>query len=71
MPTSPSPFRRGISGVFHKVSLKHLERYLREFSYRFNRRDEQEQMFDGMLKNLVNGETLPYKKLTASQVSES
>jgi transposase-like protein len=58
-----SLLKRGIYGTFHKVSIQHLGRYCNEFSYRFNRRGEQLEMFDGTLKNLTNGEILPYKKL--------
>ena len=58
-----SLLKRGVYGTFHKVSIKHLGRYCNEFSYRFNRRGEQLQMFDGTLKNLVRGEVLLYKKL--------
>lgn len=61
-----SLLKRGIYGTFHKVSVKHLGRYCNEFSYRFNRRQEQLQMFDGTLRNLTHGKGLPYKKLTAS-----
>lgn len=60
-----SLLKRGIYGTFHKVSIKHLARYCNEFSYRFNRREEQLQMFGMTVKNLVNGEILSYKKLTA------
>jgi hypothetical protein len=60
-----SLLKRGVYGTFHKVSIKHLGRYCNEFSYRFNRRDEQLRMFDGTLTNLLRGEVLPYKKLTA------
>jgi transposase-like protein len=66
-----SLLKRGIYGTFHKVSWKHLPRYCNEFSFRFNRRGQQLQMFDSTLKNLTRGEVLPYKKLTASKVSES
>ena len=34
-----SLLKRGIIGNFHKVSIKHLQRYLNEFQYRFNRRE--------------------------------
>lgn len=53
-----SLFRRGVAGVFHQVSLKHLERYLREFSYRFNRRDEQGQLFGETIKRMLDCGTL-------------
>jgi transposase-like protein len=64
-----SLLKRGVYGTFHKVSIKHLGRYCNEFSYRFNRRGEQLEMFGMTVKNLVCGEVLPYKKLTASEVS--
>ena len=64
-----SLLKRGIYGSYHKVSIKHLGRYCNEFSYRFNRRGMQLEMFDATLKNLTRGEVLSYKKLT-SPVSE-
>jgi len=60
-----SLLKRGVYGTFHKVSIKHLGRYCNEFSYRFNRRGAQLEMFDAALKNLTRGEALPYSKLTA------
>jgi transposase-like protein len=60
-----SLLKRGVVGSFHKVSIKHLQRYCDEFSYRFNRRGMQLQMFDSTLRNLTRGEVLSYKKLTA------
>ncbi len=66
-----SLLKRSVYGTFHKVSVKHLGRYCHEFSYRFNRRGEQLQMFDETLKSILNEKALPYKKLTASIISES
>lgn len=44
-----SLFKRGIMGVFHKVSAKYLPLYLNEFEFRFNNRDEFN-MMDSVLK---------------------
>ncbi len=33
-----SLFKRGVIGSFHKISIKHLHRYLSEFETRFNAR---------------------------------
>lgn len=57
-----SLLKRGIIGIYHYVSQKHLNRYLREFSFRYNTRDvEQEQRFNWLL-NHCNGR-LTYKNL--------
>lgn len=66
-----SLLKRGVYGTIHHVSIKHLGRYCEEFSYRFNRRGMQLQMFDVTLKNLTRGKALPYIKLRASEVSAS
>lgn len=41
-----------------------------EFSFRFSRGDEQEQMFDETARNLRNGKALPDKQRTASAKSD-
>lgn len=41
--------KRGIVGQFHKVSVRHLPKYLSEFSYRFNHRDSKD-VFDLTLR---------------------
>ena len=58
-----SLFKRGVVGSFHKVSEKHLDRYLGEFVYRFNER-QNGMLFAHTIRNLVNGKALPFKKLT-------
>ena len=58
-----SLFKRGLVGQFHKVSAKHLDRYLDEFTYRFNGRED-DKLFQNTLRNLVNGKALTFEKLT-------
>jgi transposase-like protein len=58
-----SLFKRGVVGQFHKVSEKHLDRYLNEFTYRFNGRED-DRLFQNTIKNLVNGKTLTFERLT-------
>ena len=58
-------FKRGIAGTYHKLSAKHLHRYIVEFSGRHNirERDTLAQMADvagGMV-----GKSLPYAALIA------
>jgi transposase-like protein len=59
-----SLFKRSIIGAFHQISEKHLDRYLDEFEFRFNNRNNQFLFRDTILR-LVEGERLPYQKLTA------
>lgn len=47
-----SLFKRGLIGSYHQVSVKHLRRYLDEFSFRFNNR-EAEDLFGLVILNLV------------------
>ena len=61
-----SLFKRGLIGSFHKVSAKHLPRYLAEFTYRFNRREE-EGIFMMTLVRLLSTIALPYKMVIAEE----
>ena len=46
--------KRGIVGQFHKVSVKYLDNYLNEFTYRYNRRKEcADTVFECMLSNMI------------------
>jgi ISXO2-like transposase domain len=62
-----SLLKRGVYGMFHKVSIKHLGRDCNEFSYRFNRRGNHADLFDSRIKGLVNGKALRFKSLIASE----
>lgn len=47
--------KRGISGVNHAVSGKYLQSYLNEYAFRYNRREQEEPMFDSFLAQVVKG----------------
>ena len=59
-----SLFKRGLIGSYHKVSVKHLRRYLDEFSFRFNNRYA-EDLFGLVVLNLVITKGIKYSELTA------
>ena len=62
--TAFSLFKRGLVGSYHKMSRDHMDAYLQEFCWRFNRRHMQPWMFDILLKEVANGKPLTYKTLT-------
>lgn len=55
--------KRMILGTYHSVSLKHLDDYLAEFTYRANRRWMEATLFDRLLIAAVNGKPLTYRQL--------
>jgi transposase-like protein len=57
-----SLFKRGVVGSYHKLGEEHMDAYLGEFCWRFNRRRAQAEMFDSALSNMTR-EPLPYAKL--------
>ncbi len=61
-----SLLKRGIYGIYHHVSGKHLQRYCNEFSYRFNNRSikDYERFTLTMEKKQLEGR-LTYKRLIA------
>ena len=59
-----SLFKRSIVGSFHKLSVKHLDRYLEELEWRFNNRDNPH-IFHDTMKRIVNTGTLTYRSLVA------
>jgi transposase-like protein len=44
--------KRGIGGVYHSVSAKHLQSYLDEYSFRYNRRDSGNLVFSSLLERV-------------------
>ena len=58
-----SHLKRGIDGIYHWVSVEHLQSYIDEFSLRFNtRKFGTQQRFDMILAG-VTGKRLTYEKL--------
>ena len=47
--------KRGITGQYHKVSLRHLPAYIDEFCYRYNRRNK-ESCFEETLTRAIGGQ---------------
>ena len=57
--------KRYLLGTYHGVSHKHLQRYLDEFCYRFNRRSWEKQMTDRLLTACINANPVTFAELTA------
>ena len=51
-------------GTYHRFGRKHLQAYLDEFCYRFNRRFWENQLFDRLLAACTNCENTTYAELT-------
>ena len=67
-----SILKRGITGVYHHVSQKHLKRYLGEFDFRYNERSalgvEDEARADRLIRGIV-GKRLTYRDSPVRRVS--
>jgi transposase-like protein len=58
-----SLFKRSIVGSYHQISEKHLDRYLDEFEFRFNNRNNP-YLFRDTLLRLIASDNLSYEQLT-------
>ena len=61
-----SLFKRSIVGSFHKMSVKHMDRYLEELEWRFNNR-KNPYIFRDALRRIMNTDPLQYKELIADR----
>jgi len=59
-----SLLKRGIIGSWHTISAKHLESYLEEMEFRFNRRNSKDLFLD-TLRHMVTADPLTFERLTA------
>ena len=51
-------------GTYHRFGRKHLQSYLDEYCYRFNRRFWEDQLFDRLLSACINCENASYAEIT-------
>jgi transposase-like protein len=59
-----SLLKRGIVGTWHKISAKHLQAYLNEMTFRFDRRKNSD-LFIDTLRHMITAPVLTFQKLTA------
>lgn len=60
-----SNLKRFLLGTHHKPQPKHLNRYVAEFTYRFNRRGQERSLFHRLTRACLSTNTITYKDLTA------
>jgi transposase-like protein len=62
--SSFSLLKRGLIGSFHRVSTKHLQRYLNEFEYRFNERNS-DKKFENCVAEMCATKPLTFRNLVS------
>lgn len=67
--SSFSLFKRSLIGTYHQLSTKHLQRYLTEFSYKHNHRNDGD-MFSNTLAKMTSTSPLTYEALIADTEGE-
>jgi len=56
--------RTNLHGTYHCIGNKHLQRFLDEYCYRFNRRNNEVEWFDFLLSACCKSKTITYNELT-------
>ena len=56
-------------GVYHGLRLKHLQSYLDEFTFRFNRRRTRHAAFRSLLRIAARRQPVTYKMLITAEVT--
>jgi len=62
--------KRGISGVYHNVGKHYLQTYLDEYSFRYNRRNQGNLIFNAMLERVFE-RAVERPSLSSAQIAES
>lgn len=52
-----------VGGTFHGLGSRHLQSYLDEFCYRFNRRKHEDELFSRLLLHCIGTETITHREL--------
>jgi hypothetical protein len=60
--------KRGIGGVYHSVSQKYLQSYLDEYSFRYNRREQGNLIFNAFLKRVAERADSPLDSKVAEMM---
>ena len=60
-------FKRAYYGTYHHISVKHLQRYVDEFSYRFNNRVDFDKLFTGVVESVAESKVLKYNSLISKK----
>ena len=60
-----SLLKRGLMGTWHRLSAKHLQAYLHEMEFRFDRRNNPD-LFIDTLRHMVTADPMTFEELTAA-----